>query len=264
MPHDEGTPPTRDQVTAAAAHHFPHEDTLTIMQLLDAYGGPPYGLQRWRVQLAILQLSAGDVGTLLDHIVQAQRDYRDVVWRAEYPEGAGALQTLRDHFLLAGSHAPVGYAGRPIPDPYDSEIAQFVDAFRQCPTEPQRRFLAETAEGEGPPLGRYVQRMATLAVRTGEERYISLSLVAWAIANSGTRDWRDTLIDLPLPYRSAEKLGLDPVRLFNAVGSVLPPEVHAPMLQFLQRSAENRRIEVMGWEESTESDGFTYRNPTLQ
>lgn len=84
--------PTRAQVRAAAAHRFPGEDTATVVGILDLYGVESYERERERVQVGILKLSGGDVDRLLAAVADAKKDYRDVLWWAEYPEPDGPRQ----------------------------------------------------------------------------------------------------------------------------------------------------------------------------
>lgn len=57
-----------------------------MMELLDGYGVESYERERERVQLAILKLSEGNEEKLREFIAVAKRDYRDVLFWAEYPE----------------------------------------------------------------------------------------------------------------------------------------------------------------------------------
>lgn len=78
--------PTRDEVLAEIARSFSNEDPATVMAVLDEFGHEPYERERERVQRAILMLADGDVDRLLTYTQAAKRDYRDVLWWAEYPE----------------------------------------------------------------------------------------------------------------------------------------------------------------------------------
>ena len=69
--------------TAKAA--FPNLALSVVMSILDEYGERSHE-QTDRVHLAILKLSAGDEGKLLDYVLAAQRDFRDVLVWAEVPE----------------------------------------------------------------------------------------------------------------------------------------------------------------------------------
>ena len=57
-----------------------------VLELLDSYGVEPYERERERVQVAILKLSAGSEEKVRKYLAVAKRDYRDVLFWAEYPE----------------------------------------------------------------------------------------------------------------------------------------------------------------------------------
>jgi hypothetical protein len=57
-----------------------------ILELLDSYGVEPYERERERVQLDILILSGGSEEKVREYVAVAKRDYRDVLFWAEYPE----------------------------------------------------------------------------------------------------------------------------------------------------------------------------------
>jgi hypothetical protein len=59
---------------------YPVADCQAVVDLLATYSGP----ERARVIWDILQLSKGDTQKLLEFIYCAQRDYRDVLYWAEY------------------------------------------------------------------------------------------------------------------------------------------------------------------------------------
>jgi hypothetical protein len=57
-----------------------------VLELLDTYGVESYERERERVQLDILKLSAGSEEKVREYVGVAKRDYRDVLFWAEYPE----------------------------------------------------------------------------------------------------------------------------------------------------------------------------------
>lgn len=54
------------------------------MELLDLYGLEPSEQQRERVQIAILQLSNGNLPRLFDLVEMAKHDYRTLLHQAEH------------------------------------------------------------------------------------------------------------------------------------------------------------------------------------
>jgi len=79
-------PHTRDEVVAVVQKTFPESAHTRVLELLDKYGVESYERERERVQLAILKLSEGNEDKLREFVAVAKRDYRDVLFWAEYPE----------------------------------------------------------------------------------------------------------------------------------------------------------------------------------
>ena len=61
---------------------------MRVLKLLDTDGLRPHERERERVQLAILKLSEGNEERLRQYVGVAKRDYRDVLFWAEYSEEA--------------------------------------------------------------------------------------------------------------------------------------------------------------------------------
>src|SRR5438552_5732663 len=82
MPHSRGN------VVAVVQKTFRESAYARVLELLDNFGVEPYERERERVQLAILKLSEGNEEKLREFVAVAKRDYRDVLFWAEYPEEA--------------------------------------------------------------------------------------------------------------------------------------------------------------------------------
>ena len=80
--------PTREELLAEVVRVFPDQDPASVIAVLDEYGIESYERERERVQRAIVHLSKGDYGRLQHFTRVAKRDYRDVLFWAEYPESA--------------------------------------------------------------------------------------------------------------------------------------------------------------------------------
>ncbi len=75
-------PFTRDDVLAAVRASFADSDSATILALLDSYGTEPHEREKERVQVAMIELSAGSKQKLIYMIDIAKKDYRDVLaWK---------------------------------------------------------------------------------------------------------------------------------------------------------------------------------------
>ena len=103
--------PSREEVVAAVRAAFPKSNWARLFELLDSYGAEPYERERERVQLAILKLSAGNEEKLREFVAVAKRDYRDVLFWAEYPKEASLdtpekRQRIRNIFEKFGIKPP--------------------------------------------------------------------------------------------------------------------------------------------------------------
>ena len=77
---------SRDEVIASVQAIFPKESWGRVLEMLDCYGVKSYERERERVQLDILKLSVGSEEKVREYVAVAKRDYRDVLFWAEYPE----------------------------------------------------------------------------------------------------------------------------------------------------------------------------------
>jgi hypothetical protein len=73
-------------VLASVRATFPKRSWPAVLDLLNTYGIESYERKRERVQIAILKLSDGSEDNLREYVAVAKRDYRDVLFWAEYPE----------------------------------------------------------------------------------------------------------------------------------------------------------------------------------
>ncbi len=84
---------------------------MRILELLDSYGVDPHERERERVQLDIVKLSAGSEAKMREYVAVAKRDYRDVLFWAEYPEESrldtpGKRKRVRKMFEKFGIEPP--------------------------------------------------------------------------------------------------------------------------------------------------------------
>jgi len=102
---------SRAEVVASVEATFPKESWACVLELLDSYGIESYERERERVQLDILKLSAGKEEKVREYVAVAKRDYRDVLFWAEYPEESRLdtpekRQRVRKIFEKFGSEPP--------------------------------------------------------------------------------------------------------------------------------------------------------------
>ena len=77
---------SRDLVIAKVASVWGAAAVTDVMRALDAYLGDDSPEGRARVQLAVLKVVGDEQAKIPDLVAAAQRDFRDVVAWAEYPE----------------------------------------------------------------------------------------------------------------------------------------------------------------------------------
>jgi hypothetical protein len=57
-----------------------------VLEMLDSSGVKSYERERERIRLDILKLNVGSEKKVREYVAVAKRDYRDVLFWAEYPE----------------------------------------------------------------------------------------------------------------------------------------------------------------------------------
>ncbi len=72
----------RELVLAAVVRCFAEAERDEALKVLDAYGTAPHERETGRVQLAVLDLCAGDLGRLRHYVAAAKEDYGDVLFWA--------------------------------------------------------------------------------------------------------------------------------------------------------------------------------------
>ncbi len=88
---------SRDDVLAAVHATFPQSDEAVILAALDQYGTEPHERERERVQLALIELSAGNKDLLLRYVQDAKTDYRDILaWQQLGPMSEAEGKKLQD------------------------------------------------------------------------------------------------------------------------------------------------------------------------
>ena len=87
---------TEGDVQRIVRRDFAHEQFGTVMSVLDEYAKGGFRRECSRVQLAILKLANGDLEAVRRYFTAANRDYRDVLAAAEYPEYVRAGTRVRE------------------------------------------------------------------------------------------------------------------------------------------------------------------------
>jgi hypothetical protein len=119
---------TREAVRAAIVKSFGSDSVSQIFSKLDEYGTKPQESERERVQLAILNLSRGDLARLDHFLEQAKLEYRDVLLWSEYPE-VSRQDTMICHNCGTIAHDGTRFCSKcgsafppPLPGTFDSTV----------------------------------------------------------------------------------------------------------------------------------------------
>jgi hypothetical protein len=104
----------------------------------------------------------------------------------------------------------------------------------------------------------YAQEAATQSVRARDHEELRAGFTALALER-GQNDYRDVLVTLPLLAHSAEKLGASADTHLQEAMAIAPSPTRQLIREFLNRSPDDRRIEVMGYREGTSTKGFVYK-----
>jgi hypothetical protein len=156
---------------------------------------------------------------------------------------------------LASLDLPHGepYYDRPIPCADDSRIGRALNAFAAASPVWQATFRDAIDLDRAELLCAWSERIATLAVRLDSPRPLVLGLVALSLADESADG--EAVLVAPLHRRSAEKLGADPLRIFDEAAG-LTDLAGARWLRDARDSADE--LEDTGYVEDADGDGFRY------
>jgi hypothetical protein len=146
-----------------------------------------------------------------------------------------------------------GYYGNPIPCPEDSRIGRAVKGFTTAEPAWQAAFREAIDTDRADLLCAWSERVAALAVRLDSPRPLVMGLVGLSLA--GEAESGEALLVAPLHRRSAEKLGVDAVRMFDEAAG-LTDLAGARWLREARDSED--QVEDAGYVENEDADGFRY------
>jgi hypothetical protein len=150
-----------------------------------------------------------------------------------------------------------GYLDRPLPEPLDAQLQGLVSTWVAASADERRAIEAKLDEVHAQFLEVYAERMASLAVRASRPAALDDALAALALAATRAYE-KEVLAMVPLVYRSAERLGLDPRAAFAGGLAPIQPDVPKWLARFPERSPELRSIGAMGYTEQTHPNGLLY------
>ncbi len=140
-----------------------------------------------------------------------------------------------------------------IPSPEDSQIGRAIHAFAEATPREQAAFRAGIDGSRAGLLQVWSERMAALAVRLDSQKPLVQGLVGLSLAQADHD--HEALLVAPLHRRSAEKLGVDPGRVFDeAAGRT--DLAGARWLAEMRDSDD--QPEDAGYVEDDDGEGFRY------
>jgi hypothetical protein len=146
-----------------------------------------------------------------------------------------------------------GYYDNPIPCGEDDRIGRAVKAFSTAEPAWQAGFREAVDHDRADLLCAWSERLAALAVRLDSPRPLVIGLVGLSLA--GDAESGEALLVAPLHRRSAEKLGSDPVRLFDEAAGLSD----LPGARWLREARDSDdQVEDAGYVEDSDADGFRY------
>jgi hypothetical protein len=120
------------------------------------------------------------------------------------------MSEIADQLLSLASDITDGYGPRPIPCCIDETVSDLVDSLETMDASTRQATLSNMEERHGFVLIAFAERMASLAVRTNQQRVIVIGLSALAIAAKLVY-FKEVMPVLSLLYQSAQTLGLEAV-----------------------------------------------------
>lgn len=149
----------------------------------------------------------------------------------------------------------VNYGREELPSPRDGQIRDLLlTAADQVEFDQITRLMPRYAAQV---LNAFAERAASIAVRHQDARELRAGLLAAAIAGSIPGDSREAIPALALLYRAAEMIGHDPRLEFSSANELCGGRVRA-LAEFPSRAAEDKTIQVMGYEEGSDEQGFRF------
>jgi len=148
------------------------------------------------------------------------------------------------------------YYSHPIPSKIDDKINESLAKFKLYDQEQVNSILEGIVGDNARVLGLFAERMASLAVRESNINRVRHGLLG-LIIYSHTVDPRDVLLVLSLLHDAIVKLGEDPKEIFLEFRSLTGDENFLD--KFIARNDEDKSIDEMGYEESSNEGGFLYK-----
>lgn len=173
-------------------------------------------------------------------------------------KNGNAIHTfIDDTIALLGDIDVVTYFAEPLPCAVDEQIRRIVFRFTAV-TPPERAQFQDALPPEHRSLfGIYGHRAATIAARQNDLDWLRSGLTGFAIANYTIPQKRKVEVGMAVYLHVAQKLGVNPVDLFEETAVYAAPTMAAELLAFGRRP--DVTLHKYGWQELKTPDGVKYK-----
>lgn len=151
----------------------------------------------------------------------------------------------------------VGYYSDDLPTALDAQMQQIVQKFTLASAAEREQLQAALPADKRSLFGIYGHRAATLAARQTSEQWLRSGLVGFAMANFAIPERRKVEVSMAIYYHVAQKLGLNPVELFEDTAVYAAPDIAQALLAFGRR--HDVSLSRYGWQELKTADGVKYK-----
>jgi hypothetical protein len=150
-----------------------------------------------------------------------------------------------------------GYLGVKLPHALDAEVEAIVTAYMTASPSVRDTIVSDVHGRVAGVLSAYGQRMASVAVRTGDIDALRRGVVATGLTGGRLEDPRDNLFVLAAVNDSASLLGTT-LQVIDDVKGLLPPAGVAGLQQFSQYEDSEKSIEAFHIRRCGSGQDFLY------
>lgn len=162
----------------------------------------------------------------------------------------------KDEFRRLGTKEFHGYGTAAFPDQRDLTMDHIVARLEDGSAFSQTS--AQLTPSQRNVFGAFALRAASIAVQADDPDMVRKAIIAIAMALDGSLGNKDELLQVPLPLRSAEHLGLDLPALMDQVTSIIPDATMAVIRGYADCDDLARMVGEMGYEERGAGQDFRY------
>jgi hypothetical protein len=173
-------------------------------------------------------------------------------------KNGNAIHTfIADVIALLGQIEVVNYYAESLPCAVDEQIRGIVSRFTAVTPAERTQFQESLPPEHRSLFGIYGHRAATIAARRKEPDWLHSGLTGFAIANYTIPEKRKVEVGMAVYLHVAQKLGLNPVDLFEETAVYAAPAIATEMLAFCRRP--DVTLNKFGWQELKTRDGVKYK-----